>query len=399
MEKEQLNRVRPGGAEEWKQSRLPRAAGNGKQFQSPEAEEKRSQGSSEELKRIYLLKLLALLMFAGAIVMFTTIAWFSMNKNVGTNGMGVTAAGMPFELAVAGDNVGALSYAQSGIAQSPVYTPSEIYGSADDGTTARALTNGTLQSGTYYTDGSNPKIKWRLTDAYSDKGLEPNSQGALSFSVIPKSSGTFDLKFSISMEGYTAEQSKNTNGSYDVEYISVIDDDSSADKKASVEYLKGHILFFSGREDVGTPGNPVYEYTGLLDPNEFTLSEVKGQTVTASAGTAIPVTIYWIWSNTFGQMVFSAEDNGGRIPVGYNSTTRDAIREYVVDHPTRIFDDLTELAVLNKLAEEENGEYTFDEDRVRAGTNFADLTLGYNKADQKIGTHVRYLLLILDAFH
>ena len=156
--------------------------------------------------------------------------------------------------------------------------------------TARALTNGTLQSGTYYTDGSNPKIKWRLTDAYSDKGLEPNSQGALSFSVIPKSSGTFDLKFSISMEGYTAEQSKNKNGSYDVESISVIDDDSSADVKVSVEYLKGHILFFSGREDVGTPGNPVYEYTGLLDPNEFTLSEVKGQTVTASAGTAIPVT-------------------------------------------------------------------------------------------------------------
>ena len=54
---------------------------------------------------------------------------------------------------------------------------------------------------------------------------------------------------------------------------------------------------------------------------------------------------------------------------------------------------------VKKLAEEENGEYTFDEDRVRAGTNFADLTLGYNKADQKIGTHVRYLLLILDAFH
>ena len=79
MDQDNRNRVRPGGAEEWKQSRLPRAAGNGKQ----------SKRSSEELKRIYLFKLLALLMFAGAIVMFTTIAWFGMNKDVETSGMAV----------------------------------------------------------------------------------------------------------------------------------------------------------------------------------------------------------------------------------------------------------------------------------------------------------------------
>jgi hypothetical protein len=58
---------------------------------------------------------------------------------------------------------------------------------------------------------------------------------------------------------------------------------------------------------------------------------------------------------------------------------------------------MTEASILSKIATEENDEYTFDSDTVDSGTNFADLTLGYNKADQKIGTNVRYMLLILDA--
>ena len=356
--------------------------------------------TEEELRRLRKMKLIKLgtaAFLSALILIFMTIAWFTMNRDVGTSGMGVKTAPAPFELAVEGTNVGALSYKQSGTVQSPVYTSSEIYGKADDGTTAKELTNGSLEDGVYYTDGSNPKIKWRLTDDYNDKGLGPNSQGALAFKVIPNSSGSFDVTFSINLEGYTATQSKNTNGSYDVESISLIDSNSSANEKAAVDYLKGHILFFSGRENVGTEAAPVYEYTGFLDPNEFTLSEIKGTTVNATEGTAIPVTIYWVWANTFGQMVFSADDNGGKTPVAYNDTTRDDIREYVVGNPTKIFDDMTEASILSKIATEENDEYTFDSDTVDSGTNFADLTLGYNKADQKIGTNVRYMLLILDA--
>lgn len=248
--------------------------------------------TEEELRRLRKTKLIKLgtaAVFSALILIFMTIAWFSMNRETSTSGMGVQVAAAPFELAVEGSNVGALSYKQSGTLESPTYTPSEIYSKADNGTTAKELTNGSLQEGVYYTDGSNPKIKWRLTDDYNDKGLGPNSQGALAFKVIPNSSGSFDVTFSINLEGYTATQSKNTNGSYDVESISLIDSNSSANEKAAVDYLKGHILFFSGRENVGTEAAPVYEYTGFLDPNEFTLSEIKGTTVNATEGTAIPV--------------------------------------------------------------------------------------------------------------
>lgn len=348
-------------------------------------------------KRKSLIKMGAVTVFAGIVVVFMTIAWFTMNRDLGTSGMGVQVAAAPFELAVEGTNVGALSYKQSGTVQSPTYTPSEIYAKADNGTTAKELANGSLEDGVYYTDGSNPKIKWRLTDDYNDKGLGPNSQGALAFKVIPNSSGSFDVTFSINLEGYTATQSKNTNGSYDVESISLIDSNSSANEKSAVDYLNGHILFFSGRRNVGTDESPIYEYTGFLDPSEFTLSEIKGTTVNATEGTAIPVTIYWVWANTFGQMVFSADDNGGKTPVAFDDATRTVIREYVVGNPTKIFDDMTEANILSKLATETNNEYAFDKDTVEDGTNFADLTLGYNKADQKIGTNVRYMLLVLDA--
>ena len=348
-------------------------------------------------RRASLFKIGAVMILAFIVWVFSSIAWFSMNRETGTSGMGVQVAAAPFELAVEGTNVGALSYKQSGTVQSPTYTPSEIYAKADNGTAAKELANGSLEDGVYYTDGSNPKIKWRLTDDYNDKGLGPNSQGALAFKVIPNSFGTFDVAFSINIEGYTATQSKNTNGSYDVESISVIDSNSSANEKAAVDYLNGHILFFSGRENVGTEANPVYEYTGFLDPNEFTLSEIKGTTVSATEGTAIPVTIYWVWANTFGQMVFSAADNGNKTPVAFDTTTRADIREYIVGNPTKIFDDMTEASILSKLATETNNEYTFDAETVGSGANFADLTLGYNKADQKIGTNVRYMLLILDA--
>lgn len=357
-------------------------------------EEEKVENKKDLLK---LIKTGLTLLVCIIIAILAAIAWFSMNKETGASGMGVQVAAAPFELAVEGTNVGALSYKQSGTVQSPTYTPSEIYVKTDNGTAAKELANGSLEDGVYYTDGSNPKIKWRLTDDYNDKGIGPNSQGALAFKVIPNSSGTFDVTFSINIDGYTATQSKNTNGSYDVESISVIDSNSSANEKAAVDYLNGHILFFSGRENVGTEANPVYEYTGFLDPNEFTLSEIKGTTVSATEGTAIPVTIYWVWANTFGQMVFSAADNGGKTPVAFDTTTRADIREYIVGNPTKIFDDMTEASILSKLATGTNNEYTFDAETVGSGSNFADLTLGYNKADQKIGTNVRYMLLVLDA--
>ena len=77
----------------------------------------------------------------------------------------------------------------------------------------KGLTNGSLvENSTYATDSTNNYIKWRLTQAYDgaeDKGLGPDSQGALTFSVVPKQSGELNPSFSLRIEGYIAPNQKN----------------------------------------------------------------------------------------------------------------------------------------------------------------------------------------------
>ena len=99
------------------------------------ADDQRSEKKQERNRSI--IKLCAIGALILIVIIFSSIAWFTMNREVGTSGMGVKVAPAPFELAVEGTNVGALSYKQSGTVQSPVYTSSEIYGKADDGTTAK----------------------------------------------------------------------------------------------------------------------------------------------------------------------------------------------------------------------------------------------------------------------
>lgn len=53
---------------------------------------------------------------------FTTIAWFSMNKNVSGSGMGVRVGTNDFEIRVVGDNLGAKSKKQSGTGNNATYS-------------------------------------------------------------------------------------------------------------------------------------------------------------------------------------------------------------------------------------------------------------------------------------
>lgn len=72
MEVKKGNHVRPSGTVE-----------------KLEQKQSQSQKTAEEIKRVYLIKLLIMLLFVGILVVCTTIAWFSMNKDVGASGMGV----------------------------------------------------------------------------------------------------------------------------------------------------------------------------------------------------------------------------------------------------------------------------------------------------------------------
>lgn len=385
---------------------------------------KYSEHDLDRYRRTSLIKLFAMGAALILLIVVGTISWFTMNREVENTGLQMTAEGIPFEIRVTGNNTGALSHIQTGQGDLATYTSSEIYGLASSNSYLKKLSNGTLVTGSSYeTNATDSTIKWRLSQAYDneeDKGFGPDSQGELSFSIVPTQSGELNPSFKMRLEGYIApDQRENDDGTYQVmeNKILPIASESTDDQKQSVSYLNGHILFFSSRTNVGTNAEPVYEYTGLLDENDIKLSDivdsslVTNGTVNVTRNTAITATIYWIWPNTFGQMVFAANENNSKTPVGYNSETRSDIQNYILDNTLSIFDetsfdfepgtsDADKIASIKNMMAVSSGSgdeitYSFNANKVNTGTNLDTLTLAYNSADQKIGTHIDYVLLAL----
>lgn len=376
------------------------------------------------IRKRNLIRFGSLAVLAFVVWLFATISWFSSNKDVGAGGMGVRIGSNDFELRVVGDNVGALSYTQQGYGQQATYTSQEIYGLASNDSYLKGLKYGVVTgTNTYDTNDVNSQIKWRLSENYSaaeDKGLGPDSQGKLTFSVVPKRSGELNPSFALKLEGYKADnQKKNEDGSYQVfqNHITPITSSSDASAQKGVAHLNSHILFFKSRTNIGTEQNPVYAYSGLLDKDAIELKDIvapsllTGGKLIATENTPIPATIYWIWPNTFGQMVFAGNENSNRTPVGANSTDRAEIQNYILNNLLTVFDesafnfesgttDAQKIAAIRDKMTYSSGSgdditYTFNGDTVNSGSNLSELTLGYNSADQKIGTNVNYVLLVL----
>ena len=343
------------------------------------------------MNRAKLIRLCAMLVFSVAVLIFASIAWFTMNKDAGTSGMGVRTAGMPFELGVDASytNVGIISYHRN--TETDNYDGTELNSIAElsvaNGASDTYSVVGQAESVNLYHTGSvTDNLKWRLSGSYNESGLGPDSGGALTFYVIPNTSGSLDINFSISLDGYTAVESKNENRTYDISNVAIIPEGQNTAPSKALKYLRSHILFFAGMESDGI------HYKQLIDPSSFTLSEIKGSSVNATKDVAIPVTIYWEWANTFGQMVLSKSDN----PADKEALTLDdnlgTIRDYVLENADDIFEEIEDVADPTSLMKK-NGVFDIETtlDSIRP------LSLAYNKADQEIGINIDYVLVSLKA--
>ena len=206
-----------------------------------EMEEKRKK------KMALAIKLGTLVCLLGVLLIFGSIAWFTMNREVGTGGMSVSTSAGIFELEVRGDNV------------------------ENSGTFAKAdssYENGVDQNlvpTSYQTGGSNGKIVWRKTgstadDGHYDEGLSPNSHGKLDFWVVPLTDGAIDIEFSFTIRGFigTYIPPVNENEEPSLDKLFEVNDEmevtlenelkDAADlvkKQSALQYIQGHILFFS----------------------------------------------------------------------------------------------------------------------------------------------------------
>ena len=224
-------------------------------------------------RKAKLIKLGAILALMVITLIFVTIAWFTMNRETSTSGMGVRTAEMPFELGVDASytNVGIISYHRN--TETDNYDGTELNSiselSVANGASDTYSVVGQAESVNLYHTGSvTDNLKWRLSGSYNESGLGPDSGGALTFYVIPNTSGSLDINFTISLDGYTAVESINENRTYDISNVAIIPEGQNTAPSKALKYLRSHILFFADMESDGI------HYKQLIDPSSFTLSEI-----------------------------------------------------------------------------------------------------------------------------
>lgn len=358
MRNVKLNKSLPGGAAERKQPQ--------------------PQKTAEEIKRVYLVKLLVILVFTGTLVMFTTIAWFTMNKETSAGGMGVKTVGSIYELQTSGTPA-TYSYLLSN--------------------EALGYSSGTeVSAGTFQT-GSTGKLTLMLASADDpmNTGLQPGRSGYFSFTIVPNNEMIGDdnhqlkVNYTISLKAYylsaskkeaimiydeiisegetpSAEQTAAATVTYSD--LNLIDGLTAGEGEndsylAARSLLNGHILFFD------TCSNS--KYSDLIDfsvPGEATVDFEETATVT----------INWIWPETYGDIV--DEDNTVIADEYY-----DDIVDYIVDNENYFFYNLNK----SKITDLDSGELTSN--AVTNDNNYLPFSYGYNNADQLIGENVQFVLI------
>ena len=397
MDREQLNRIRPGGAEEWKQRRAQSSNGEQPQFlsqppagentaqtpagerkaapvqapagerkaapvQAPAGERKASpeQNPNEKLKRSYLVKLLAMLVLVGILVVFTTIAWFTMNKETGSSGMGVKVGGQNFE-------VTNISGSRDGIFKNPHHIAVHEEGALYWQVTA----SNNLINYDPYVDEEHP----------GDQGIHPGTEGVISFNVIPKTDSV-SLEFDFEIIGYQASiDDKSTVDPEDDELVmTALSDLPDSDGTTAQNMLNGHILLFEHRS--GTAGSYVYS-TPICSNAD--MHRIMSRTVTGQ-NTENQIDIYWVWPNTLSTIVDARASGVTTVPFCEDDDT------YQYDSYSAIIENVEEYPHYYLKGASSNDSINAVND---IGLHYASYGDMYDQGDNEIGMRVHYILIKL----
>lgn len=334
---------------------------------------------------IALIKTFSMVILAMALLIFVGIAWFTMNENVGTQGMGVTTVGELFSI-------------------EPLGTPAHV-GIYDDSD----------KSGTYVRDklmseaGKSEEITtWTITDDVArqdpstgkttiikglnigngpatgyEGGINPGSSGEIRFIIKPNE--PVNAKFEFYVYSYTGGYDEH--GDEDKSKIKIIDSLSSNDAKIAQTLLNGHILLFKTKDNNG-------KYQGLIKVDS--MDSLKKRVMEESYSSQTTVPIYWVWPETLAEIILEEPNPNLRGKYNIcNSFGRAEVLAFFKEKPQWF------------LLDPENTSRTWSDifypkmqDETLVDTisnNYALYSSYYNEADQHIGTHVSYLFLDMAA--
>ena len=337
------------------------------------AEAKKNLDEEMRLRRIKLIKIGVILMLVSIVMIFMTIAWFTMNRDVGTSGMGVKVGYNGFELRVAD---GTIAY-------------DDLYSFLDPDLSANPnrITDNTANGQT---------VRWRITG--NSDPLRPGSQGVLEFDIITDGTDVNSIVYDLALQCFTA----TITGTGDTETVTGLSEITSSsshtsDEKAGANHLRGHLMFFKNR--TGTT-EADYQYSGFIsDPSSFTLAPtlITGKTNEYTAK------IYWIWPNTVGQIMLDSsvvsDSNylgSGAVSVlnsAGETADRSAVTTYLKTNSATVFNGTPSTTYSDQI----DSLYTKRTNSQSFSTEYDALSLGYNAADLLIGKNIDYVSVILTA--
>jgi len=358
-----------------------------------------------------LIRLSILLAFVMLVLIFSTIAWFSMNREVGTGGMSISTTTLPFEIGTYGTSGTRFEDLLNNIRSEYASGSSE-----------------TIDGKVYYrTDPSSDSIKLRYSSG--DSEIAPGGNGAISLYIIPKSDAAQKLKVTVDVTAFTEIEKKDSEGTpiykrddnnviitdtlgnpiidtdiYEITSASALkasimsSDESLTEEQAlekanaciaAASYMRGHIMFFGAQgtafdEVENDPGSG----SGSSENKYYYTTPYIERTITVSVpansnGQAVQVPIFWMWPNTLGQILLDGAQNlrsGFPLVRDGNTSEKAKMVQYLKNNKTLVFADTTGIsdAIITTSP---------------TSTNFENMSKQYNAADFAIGTHIRYFLI------
>ena len=320
------------------------------------------ENEKEKKKRRFVafIKAFSMMLLALVVLVFAGIAWFAMNKETETNGMGIKSAGPSFEITqIEGSD---------GIFKNPYHIAVHEEGALYWQMTA---TNNLVNY--------NPATG---EEDPGDQGIHPGSEGVISFNVIPKTDSV-TLNFDFETIGYQASYIDVNNtpadDTDDQLVMTPLSDLSGGEGLPAQNLLNGHFLLFEHRS--GTPGNYVYS-TPICSGAD--MHRIMNRTVTGK-DTATPIDIYWVWPNTLSKIVNASASGITTLPFcedddEYDYDSYTAITGNVKSYPHYYLKGASSSDVVTP-------EYI--------GSHYSYYGDMYDQGDNEIGMRVHYLLIKL----
>ena len=333
-------------------------------------------------RKIALIKIAAIAVLFGMILLRASIAWFTMSTEVEGSNAQMTASDALFELKVIGSK----------------------------GLYDRYITDvDSSYSDHIVTSNSTQKIMWRLTaepDEYdgnmdnlysgtdtpdlaeitkldsSDYGLSPGKHGFLKFYIVPNTENRLSIEINTILTCYKTEYYKDTDTEGEAGYQKDVFTkmlSSNSDDALALRYISSHILFFY-LEDKDNDGT---EEMHLIKNASFFRNGINAET---------EVTIYWVWPKTLNDIIDLSV-------TGLDSTGNLELREYFFAEPGRMLDnplnvDFSSITVaetdenrVSKITEIVNNLH-----KASNRTEYSNYGSMYNNADQIIGDKVGYIM-------